>query len=150
MIFQANGELPERVRGLGCRRGNGKAVLYIRRQHPRNEIVLRHDDSRVHAAASAKIPREVKWPVNGQKVSLDTISLLKHHYFMFAHRLRMMKMLHAVILFMMYFQVRFESFKRNGSNGRDGRHRSGASQHSMSTTSAIHGCRAGRITNLPI
>ena len=115
MIFQANGELPERVRGLGCRRGNGKAVLYIRGQHPRNGIVLRHDDSRVHAAASAKIPREVKWPVNGQKVSLDTISLLKHQYFMFAHRLRMMRMMHAFILFILY--VHFQVFKRNGGNG---------------------------------
>ena len=113
MIFQANGELPERVRGLGCRRGNGKAVLYIRGQHPRNGIVLRRDDSRVDAAASAKIPREVKWPVNGQTVSLDTTSLLKHHYIMFAHRLRMMKRMCAFILFILYFQVRFEVFKRN-------------------------------------
>ena len=117
MIFQANGELPERVRGLGCRRGNGKAVLYIRGQHPRNGIVLRRDDSRVDAAASAKIPREVKWPVNGQTVSLDTTSLLKHHYVMFAHRLRMMKRMCAFILFILYFQVRFEVFKRNGGNG---------------------------------
>ena len=80
-------------------------------------LVARCDDRRVDATGTAKIPRKVKWPVNGQKVSLDTTSLLEHHYFMFAHRLRMMKMLHAVILFMMYFQVRFESFKRNGANG---------------------------------